>query len=199
MTELRWRLGTIAEANPLLAEHHYLGPMKGGRLVVLGGVKPGRVVACQVWRTPTSRRLPSDGSRLELSRWCLTPDAGENAGSKMHKAAVRLIRERHPEVVALVSYSDPSAGHTGALYRACNWVWRPAWNRLRPPPSRGGTWDGVTVQAVKDRWVFFLRPSAEAEAVVALDDMGAIRYWRKHGTAEERRWARAHPQLREGL
>ena len=40
------------------------------------------MVACQVWRWPTARMLPSDGSWLELSRWCLTADAGRNAGSR---------------------------------------------------------------------------------------------------------------------
>ena len=38
-------------------------------------------------------------------------------------------------VSTVVSYSDPSAGHTGSLYRACNWIWAPTWLRLRPPPG----------------------------------------------------------------
>lgn len=156
--ELVWTTGTVAEANALLRGRHYLGQVGAGgaQLVVVGRVR-ARVVACQVWRHPSARYLPSDGSWLELSRWCLTPDAGPNAGSRMHKAAVRLIREHMPAVTTLVSYSDPSHGHTGALYKACNWVWEPTWHRLHPPPTGAGDWGNGQRQEPKDRWVFRVR------------------------------------------
>jgi hypothetical protein len=167
-----FHVGTIDEANALLRERHYLGPIEWGRLVVCQWVG-GEVVGAMVWRPPTSRKLPADGSWLELSRWCLTPEGGQYAGSRMHRAAVGLIRERLPAVTTLVSYSDPGAGHTGSLYKACNWRWRPTWLRLRPPPSGGGSWDGVTPQEPKDRWVFELKPDANREAVLYLDPLYA--------------------------
>jgi hypothetical protein len=163
-----FHVGTVDEANALLRERHYLGAIDWGRLVICQWVG-GSVVGAMVWRHPTSRRLPSDGSWLELSRWCLTPEGGPNAGSRMHRAAVRIIRDRLPSVTTLVSYSDPSVGHTGSLYRACNWRWRPTWMQLRPPPSGGGSWDGVTRQEPKARWVFELRPDAAREAALYLD------------------------------
>lgn len=163
-----FHVGSLAEANPLLAAWHYLGPVDWARLVVCQWVA-GEVVGAQVWKTPTSRRLPADGTWLELARWCLTPSGGPNAGSRMHRAAVRELKLRHPEVTTLVSYSDRSVGHTGSLYRACNWQWRPTWMRLRPPPSGGGSWDGVTPQEPKDRWVFPLAPDARREDVLHLD------------------------------
>lgn len=163
-----FHVGTLAEANPLLAAEHYLGPVDWARLVICQWVG-GEVVGAMVWKTPTSRRIPADGSWLELARWCLTPDGGENAGSRMHRAAVRELKLRFPEVTTLVSYSDRSAGHSGTLYRACNWQWRPSWMRLRPPPSGGGSWDGVTKQEPKDRWVFPVRPDHRRENVLYLD------------------------------
>lgn len=156
-------LGSLTEANALLARYHYLGPIAWARIVICQWAG-GEVVGAQVWRLPTARHLPSDGSWLELSRWVLTPAGGRNAGSRMHRAAVRIIRQRSPEVTTLVSYSDRSAGHTGSLYRACNWQWRPTWHRLKPPPSGGGTWDGITRQEPKDRWIFALRPDSKREA-----------------------------------
>lgn len=72
-------------------------------------------------------------------------------------------------VTTIVSYSDPSAGHDGALYRACNWLWAPTWQRLRPPPTGNGNW-GSGAQAVKDRWVFLLRPDLGREEVLRLKD-----------------------------
>jgi hypothetical protein len=191
-----WRMGTAADANPLLTRHHYLGPIEsGGAQLIVAGELDGEVVAVQVWRRQTSRWLPSDGSWLELSRWCLTPGAGSSAGSRQHRYAVRIIREHLPRATTLVSYSDPSEGHTGALYRACNWQWRPTWHRLRTPPTGNGSWDGELAQQVKDRWVFGLRPDPGREQLTYIDDAPAIRHWVATATPAELRWARSHPQL----
>lgn len=193
-----WSVAAPADVNPLLAREHYLGPLtSGGHSLIVSGSNGSATVAAQVWRRPTSRRLPSDGTWLELSRWCLTPEAGDNAGSRMHKWAARLIREHLPKVTTLVSYSDPGHGHDGALYRASNWLWRPTWLRLRPPPGGHGAWVPDEPQGIKDRWIFPLRPDPARESATYIDDPGAIRHWRAHATKQERRWARAHPQLKE--
>jgi hypothetical protein len=184
---MMWRVGTLAEANGLLAEHHYLGPVKtgGARLVCIGEVD-GWPVAAQVWRTPTSRRLPSDGSWLELSRWCLTPAAGANGGSRQHRFVTRFLRMEMPAVTTLVSYSDPGQGHTGALYRACNWRWAPTWLRLRPPPTANGNWghEGKS-QHVKDRWVFPVRPDGARADALMVNDRGAIRAFLRSAQADD--------------
>lgn len=161
-----FHVGTIEEANDLLRRRHYLGPIDWGRFVLCQWVD-GEIVGAMVWKTPTSRRIPA--TWMELARWCLTPEGGKNAGSRMHRTAVRELKLRFPALTTLVSYSDPSVGHTGALYKACNWHWRPSWMRLSPPPSGGGSWDGVTPQAPKDRWVFPLRPDPERERALYLD------------------------------
>jgi hypothetical protein len=114
---------------------------------------------------PTSRHLPTDW--LELSRWCLV--GGKNAGSQQWARVARYLRANHP-ATTVISYSDPSVGHTGALYRACNWIWAPTWHRLRTPPTAGGSWDGKITQAAKDRWVFPLKPDARREAILRVND-----------------------------
>lgn len=167
----------LTEANALLAARHYLGPTAAAR-ACLGQWSAGELVACQVWRLPASRHLPADGTWLELSRWCLTPDAGPNAGSRQHAATVRWLRAEHPATTTLVSYSDPAAGHSGALYRACNWQWAPTWHRLRPPPTGNGSWTGNVAEdgeGVKDRWVFCLRPDPRRADLLRVDDPGAVR------------------------
>lgn len=168
---------SVEEVNPLLSEQHYLGRIGSARWVIAGYAGP-LLVAAQVWRWPTARHLPADGTWLELARWCLTSDAGPNAGSKMHRYAVRWLLAHDPLATTLVSYSDPSQGHDGGLYRACNWMWAPTWHRLRPPPSGNGSWDGIQ-QAVKDRWVFFLRPDARRPGVLSIKDAAAVRQTRK--------------------
>ena len=162
---LTFEIGSLAEANFLLSRHHYLGPIHKARLVVVGLVGT-RVVTAQVWNAPTARHLPLDGTWLELSRWCLIPEAGENAGSRGHRASVRLIRDHLPSVTTLVSYSDPGHGHSGALYRACNWVWAPTLHRLKPPPSGNGDW-GTGIQHVKDRWLFQVKRDAAVAQLIA--------------------------------
>lgn len=189
-----WGRGSLAEANDLLRREHYLGPLNsGGAALVIVGRRDGEVVACQVWRKPTSRFLPNDGTWLELSRWCLTPLAGPNAGSRCHKASVVYLREIGVRTV--VSYSDPSQGHTGALYRACNWLWAPTWLRLRPPPTGNHEWKKGARQAVKDRWVFHVTRSDPLRTQLPTDDLAAVRYWVRNRSEAEVRWAAASPYV----
>lgn len=195
-TGIVWEIGAAHEVDPLLRRHHYLGPIGGGGadLIVIGS-RDGEVCAAQVWRAPTSRHLPPDGTWLELSRWCLTPAAGGNAGSRQHRYAVRLIRAHLPAVRTLVSYSDPGHGHGGALYRACNWTWAPTWLRLRPPPGGHGAWQAGNPQGVKDRWVYAVGRDPRRDDVLDIGDPSAIRHWLRTAPDHERRWARSHPQL----
>jgi hypothetical protein len=164
-----FHVGTLVEANDLLAHRHYLGPIEWARFVLCQW-QGGTVVGAMVFRPPTSRHLPLDETWFELVRWCLTPEGGPNAGSRMHKVAVATIKRQFPRVTTLVSYSDPSVGHRGALYRACSWQWRPTWHRIAPAPSGHGSWDRMTRQEPKDRWVFALRPDARREDVLRLGD-----------------------------
>jgi hypothetical protein len=115
---------------------------------------------------PTSRMLPTDW--LELSRWCLRgiPNGGSSQWARVRKH----ILESRPHVTTVVSYSDPNVGHTGALYRACGWVWAPTWHRIKPPPTGGGSWDGgETYQVPKDRWVACLRPDSRRADLLSLE------------------------------
>lgn len=156
---------TPAEVAPTLAAHHYLGPIRRGfawqdghGVIVLG--------------PPTARGVPKHW--LELTRWCIT-DKTKNAGSKQWAAMIRALRREHPQYTTIVSYSDPSVGHTGALYRACNWLWAPTWHRLRPPPTGNGSWTEGKVQSVKDRWVFLVQADAEREAALVAKDESILR------------------------
>jgi hypothetical protein len=157
---LHFSSATVAEVNPLLATDHYLGPIASGVHCFAGWVDD-ELVACQVYRQPTARRLNGLGY-LELSRWCLTADAGKNAGSKMMGWAVRELRRTTTEG-ALISHSDLSK-HSGSLYRASGWE---PWATHHADrfladgigyASGHGSWNGRDVQAPKMRWRYPLRP-----------------------------------------
>lgn len=146
--------------NQVLSRFHYLGPIDRGFTY------RDQFGVC-VFGNPSSRRLPQQ-RWLELVRWCLYGE--KNGGSQQWKAITAWLRETRPEATTVVSYSDPSAGHTGSLYRACNWLWAPTWHRLREPPSGNGDWGNGRRQAVKDRWVFCLAADAEREALLRVND-----------------------------
>jgi hypothetical protein len=151
---------------PMLERAHYLGP-------VVRGFCWSDEFGVLVLAKPTSRRLPQDGTWLELVRWCLV--GIKNGGSQQWRRVVAAIRADVPTVTTIVSYSDPSAGHTGALYKACNWEWRPTWHRLRPPPSGNGSWKDGVVQSVKDRWIFAVRPDGRRDAILQITDPTALK------------------------
>lgn len=170
--------------NQILSSMHYLGPISRGF--------PYRdEFGVLVLANPSSRRLPH--SRwLELVRWCLF--GTKNGGSQQWKRVCRQLRSERPEVTTIVSYSDPSVGHTGALYRASNWLWAPTWHRLRTPPSGNGKWKSTgRTEAVKDRWIFCLQPDAEREGLLRVRDDSIMRrmpwaeYREKHG-GDYKRW-----------
>lgn len=148
-----------------LREHHYLGPIRRG---VAWQDDYGVIVVT----SPTSRRLPT--SWLELARWCITSKE-KNAGSRQWAAFSRALRELRTDATTIVSYSDPSVGHTGALYRACNWLWAPTWHRLRPPPTGNGRWKEGGTQSVKDRWVFCLRQDEGRSAILRIADDAVLK------------------------
>ena len=132
-----------------LDERHYLGA--SGR-----GTAWSDEFGVMLFAKPTARRLPQDGTWLELIRWCLV--GVRNGGSMQWRKVRKELLAKFPELTTVVSYSDPSQGHTGALYKACNWQWRPTWHRLKPPPTGNGSWKDGVIQSVKDRWVFEMRP-----------------------------------------
>lgn len=140
----------------LLTDNHYLGPIDRG-------VAWRDEYGCIIIGPPTSRRLPLHW--IELIRWCLVRRE-KNDGSRQWAAFVRALRKMRPDISTVVSYSDPSQGHTGALYRACNWWWAPTWHRLRPPPSGNGAWSEGINETVKDRWVFALTADPQRQDIL---------------------------------
>jgi hypothetical protein len=181
------QLSVFAEpltVNQILATSHYLGPIGRG--------EPYQDAAgVLVFANPSSRHLPQR-EWIELVRWCIT-DRTPNAGSQQWARVARWLRETRPDVTTVVSYSDPSQGHTGALYRACNWLWAPTWHRLREPPSGNGAWTKGKRQAVKDRWIFPLRDDEGREGLLAIQDASIVKrfpfaQYRERRGGDYKRW-----------
>lgn len=154
----------VSDTAAILKANHYLGPCKRGAFAWQDAH------GCIVLAAPASRNLPK--TWLELSRWCIV----EGRGSEQWAAFVKAWRlDPRSASTTIISYSDPRAGHTGALYRACNWLWAPTWHRLRPPPTGNGQWKQDGGQSVKDRWVFPLAADTDRAQVLAVKDDAVVR------------------------
>jgi hypothetical protein len=150
-----------SEVAAFLDANHYLGRAQRG-------FAWSDEFGVAVFANPSSRYLPHD-RWLELIRWCLV--GVPNGGSRQWSRIAKWLRAERPEITTVVSYSDPSQGHTGALYKACNWRHAPTWHRLFPPPSGNGSWAPTSPQqAVKDRWVFELRPDRARAEILRVKD-----------------------------
>lgn len=182
------QLGGLMSANWRLCREHYLGPTRRASLVW------DDEYGVMIFANPTARALPVN-NWLELTRWCLSGES--NAGSQQWRRFINWARAGLPDITTLVSYSDPSVGHTGALYRACNWLWALTWHRLRPPPTGNGSWSADIQQSIKDRWIYPLRPDQRRTALLAIQDESVKRQmpWSEY---REPKWRRGRPQLASG-
>lgn len=82
----------------------------------------GSPVGCAIYSAPPrecDRRY--GGKTWELARLYLLDEIPRNAETWLISESIRHIRRNRPDVEFLVSYADPSAGHSGTIYRASNW------------------------------------------------------------------------------
>lgn len=101
---------------------HYIGHWPGVVTLILGMRCNGKLRGGIVFALPpreTSKRY--GGATWELARLWIEDGVPINAESWLIAQAVRYIRKARPDVKFLVSYADPSVGHTGIVYKAANW------------------------------------------------------------------------------
>lgn len=106
-----------------MIRQHYLGKWPGVCVLILALRRDADLLGTIVFALPpreTAKRY--GGLTWELARLWLRDDVPKNAETYLIGRAVRYIRRHNPEVKALVSYADPSAGHAGTIYKAANWT-----------------------------------------------------------------------------
>lgn len=118
-TQIPHALGAL-----FIREYHYArGCSKTG--VMYGALRAGFLVGVAQWLPPTkgcARAVHNDWKRvLSLTRLAVHPDEPQNVASMLIAAAIRWLRASK-RWVALVTFADESQGHTGAIYRATNWI-----------------------------------------------------------------------------
>lgn len=106
-----------------MVHRHYLRCWPGVCVAILGMFSEKGPVGCIIFALPpreTAKRY--GGVTWELARLWIEDHIGTNAESWLIAKGVRYVRQTFQEVKYLVSYADPSRGHSGVVYKASNWL-----------------------------------------------------------------------------
>ena len=117
-------------AKPFVIQHHYsqafgkasiiLGLYKVGEPELLGvitfGQPSGRLVAQSIIEGGNDHNI------FEFLRMCVLDDCPCPRTYFMSKA-ISILKQRFPQVKALVTYADQTEGHDGTVYKANSWIY----------------------------------------------------------------------------
>lgn len=111
-----------SEADPLVRSH-YLKRWPGVVVLTLGMWRGPFIVGTIVFALPPRETMKRYGVKVcwELARLYILDSEPFNSETWFMSRAIKFIRINHPQVEALVSYADPSVGHSGTIYKAANW------------------------------------------------------------------------------
>ena len=101
---------------------HYLKKRPAIVMLCLMMICDEKPIGCIIYSAPpkeTSKRY--GGETWELARLYLLDEIPKNAETWLIGKSVKWIKREHRHVVHLVSYADPSVGHSGVIYKAANW------------------------------------------------------------------------------
>jgi hypothetical protein len=104
-------------------QSHYLRKRPAIVLLVLRMLVRDVPVGMIVYSAPpreSSKRY--GGETWELARLYLIDEIPRNAETWLIGQSVRWIKRHSKHVKHLVSYADPSQGHSGCIYKASNWL-----------------------------------------------------------------------------
>lgn len=146
-----------------MIRRHYIGRWPGVCMLTLALKRETDLLGVVVFALPpreTSKRY--GGETWELARLWIDDRVPQNAETYLIARAVRYVKRFHPAIKMLVSYANPSVGHTGTIYKAANWIADGRTDDERKTPRydyadavsgkrysrRGHVPDGVTIQKV---------------------------------------------------
>lgn len=98
--------------------HHYLHRDVPAASLELGIFTPDMVLRGGMCFSKFVVGTKDHAGTWELRRMFLSDDLPKNSESRVLSVAFKIIKKLNPEVNWIVSYSDPSRGHKGTIYRA---------------------------------------------------------------------------------
>lgn len=118
---------SVSSIRGIVAANHYSHIMPDSTVIAFAGLFGNVICGVVVFGVGTSPAqykniLPGiqDGEYLELTRlWC-SDESPRNTESKLVSGAMKML---HAKYKLIVSYADPSRGHVGYIYQACNFYY----------------------------------------------------------------------------
>ncbi|TGX49055.1 hypothetical protein E5A73_19605 [Sphingomonas gei] len=143
-------------ARAFIAQHHYLPSYPAARIAVglfgtnaiLEGVAVFAVPATDAVITRHTG-FSDPGSGCVLARLILTDSVPQNGESFFVARAFRHLRRERPAIEAVVSYSDPGAGHIGRVYCALSAAHRAVTRPRSVLRASGMTISGRTLSKIR--------------------------------------------------
>lgn len=109
-----------------LVMKHYLHKWPGVVVKIFGLVKEdwSEIIGTAVFALPPRETAKRYGVAKvwELARLYIIDETPKNTETWFVARSIKQIQRQNPDVELLVSYADPSANHTGTIYRAGNWI-----------------------------------------------------------------------------
>jgi hypothetical protein len=113
---------SIVDVDKFIKQAHYLKKRPAIVLLCMVAKRNGCPIGCIVYSAPPREADKRYGGKTwELARVYMLDSVPCNAETWIIGRSVRYIKQHHKEVRHLLSYADPSAGHSGVIYRAANW------------------------------------------------------------------------------
>ena len=118
---------TVSAAKDLVMRHHYLHSFPGGTSLAFGTFLDSRLLGVVTLGVgPYNARSLVEGALasdcLTLTRLWLSDELPQNSESRILGIVLRNLR-KHTLIKFVLSYADPSKGHTGTIYKATGWIY----------------------------------------------------------------------------
>lgn len=107
-----------------MVKAHYLHRWPGVTVLRLGMWKSSLLVGICIFALPPLETMKRYKVQLawELARLFILDSEPFNSETWFIAQSIRWIKRNHRSVEILVSYADPSAKHSGLIYKAGNWI-----------------------------------------------------------------------------
>ncbi len=145
-------------ARAFIAEHHYLPTYPAAQVAVGLFGRCARLEGVAVFAVPATDAVitrhtgftdPAKG--CVLARLILLDSVPQNGESFFCARAFRLLRHTRPSIEAVVSYSDPGAGHIGRVYAALSGAHRGTTRPRAVLRANGRTISDRTLSKIRGR------------------------------------------------
>lgn len=109
----------VPACRSFIKAHHYSQTCPGGKFYFSLEYNE-RLLGVAVFSNPSRQNITVEGvsKLLELSRFFIIEGTPKNTESYFLSACLRELK--NSEYEGVVSYADPTEGHTGTIYKACN-------------------------------------------------------------------------------